>query len=233
MKTIVIGDIHDKTVWKDIIEKEDDFDKVIFLGDYFDTFEEVSTLDQIFNFKEICNFKRDNPNKVILLLGNHDYHYMRGIDEFYSGFNAFAKVDIGEVLFENKDITQIVHVKDKFLFVHAGVGITWAKIKNINIDSDKIEQSINDLFVNKPKEFKFDGIESSGNSITQGPLWIRPQSLIGQMPNDLIQVVGHTKVKELSIDYIEKTNMILCDTFDNIDKQYLVIEDEILTPKFI
>ncbi len=37
MKTIVIGDIHGRTSWKDIIEKEQTWDKVIFIGDYFDS----------------------------------------------------------------------------------------------------------------------------------------------------------------------------------------------------
>ena len=38
MRTLVLGDIHGKTIWKDIIKKENP-DKVIFLGDYVTTHE--------------------------------------------------------------------------------------------------------------------------------------------------------------------------------------------------
>ena len=40
-KVVVIGDIHASKIWKDILQQETDCDKVIFLGDYFDTYEEA------------------------------------------------------------------------------------------------------------------------------------------------------------------------------------------------
>ena len=36
MKTIIIGDIHGRSVWKQIVEKEKDAHQIVFLGDYFD-----------------------------------------------------------------------------------------------------------------------------------------------------------------------------------------------------
>ena len=38
MKTIVIGDIHGRDVWKEIVFQEQ-ADRVIFIGDYFDSFD--------------------------------------------------------------------------------------------------------------------------------------------------------------------------------------------------
>ena len=35
MKTIAIGDTHGRSQWKDIVKKEKDVDKIIFIGDYF------------------------------------------------------------------------------------------------------------------------------------------------------------------------------------------------------
>ena len=67
---LVIGDIHGRTIWKDIIEKENP-DKVIFLGDYVSTHEDISSTQQINNLEEILAYKEDNPDKVILLRGNH------------------------------------------------------------------------------------------------------------------------------------------------------------------
>ena len=70
MKTLILGDIHGRTIWKEIIEKENP-DKVIFLGDYVDTHQFISPRDQIENLEEILTYKEKNPDKVILLRGNH------------------------------------------------------------------------------------------------------------------------------------------------------------------
>lgn len=67
---LVIGDIHGRTIWKDIIEKENP-DKIIFLGDYVSTHENISAAEQINNLNEILSYKEDSSDKVILLRGNH------------------------------------------------------------------------------------------------------------------------------------------------------------------
>ena len=66
MKTLVLGDIHGRTIWKDIIEKENP-DKVIFLGDYVSTHEGISSDQQIEELYAILDYKDNNPDKVILL----------------------------------------------------------------------------------------------------------------------------------------------------------------------
>ena len=70
MKTLVLGDIHGRTIWKDIIEKENP-DKIIFLGDYVSTHEGISSDQQIEELYAILDYKDNNPDKVILLRGNH------------------------------------------------------------------------------------------------------------------------------------------------------------------
>ena len=49
MVTLVFGDIHGRTIWKDIVKKEK-YDKVIFLGDYVTTHELISDEQQLSNF---------------------------------------------------------------------------------------------------------------------------------------------------------------------------------------
>lgn len=70
MKTVVLGDIHGRTIWKDIISKENP-NRVIFLGDYVSTHEGITSKIQISNLLEILEYKENNPDKVILLRGNH------------------------------------------------------------------------------------------------------------------------------------------------------------------
>ena len=73
MRIVLIGDIHGRTNWKEIIFKEEKADKFIFFGDYFDPYDKNLTVnDVINNFNEILQFKIENPNKVILLIGNHE-----------------------------------------------------------------------------------------------------------------------------------------------------------------
>lgn len=73
MKTLIIPDLHGKTIWRAIIEKEQP-NRIIFLGDYFDCYGEFSAAEQIFNFEEIVRYKRSSPDKeVILLIGNHKF----------------------------------------------------------------------------------------------------------------------------------------------------------------
>ena len=85
-KLIAIGDIHGRDIWKQIVETEQP-DTVVFVGDYFDSFN-IPGIDQIHNFKNIIQWKLDNPQcKVVLLIGNHDFHYMpEAYNDRYSGF---------------------------------------------------------------------------------------------------------------------------------------------------
>lgn len=70
---LVCGDIHGRKFWKKPCENIDNYDKVVFLGDYLDpyNFEFISVEEAIENFKEIIELKRNNMDKVVLLLGNH------------------------------------------------------------------------------------------------------------------------------------------------------------------
>lgn len=69
MKTLFLGDIHGRDIWKDIINKENP-DKVIFIGDYFDSFNILWDI-QLLNFLDIMEFKKNSEKEVITLLGNH------------------------------------------------------------------------------------------------------------------------------------------------------------------
>ena len=51
MKTLILGDIHGRDIWEDIFNKELP-DRVIFMGDYFDSFD-IPGVIQMDNFKNI------------------------------------------------------------------------------------------------------------------------------------------------------------------------------------
>lgn len=80
MKIIALGDTHGRHTWRKKA-KENDYNKFIFVGDYFDSRENISPRFQIENFKRILEFKRSDPERIVLLIGNHDYHYFEFVEE--------------------------------------------------------------------------------------------------------------------------------------------------------
>ena len=73
-KILVIPDVHGRPFWKQAVEKYgDEVDRIIFLGDYLDRYEneDISRKQERENFKEILDFKLENKDKVVMLLGNH------------------------------------------------------------------------------------------------------------------------------------------------------------------
>jgi hypothetical protein len=232
-KVIAVGDIHGRTIWKDIVTKElDSSNKFVFIGDYFDSKEDISSEDQIINFLEILELKRNNPDKVILLIGNHCFHYMGFVNEEYSGYQYGVANRINKILKQALDegLLQMCYKHDVYVFTHAGVTKTWAD--NSGVDINDLENSINTLFITNPRYFRFtvgDNYSRSGNDITQPPIWVRPESLLADAINDVIYIVGHTTVKKLGLTE-NLPNLILIDCLGTTG-EYLVIENDLVKAK--
>lgn len=231
MKLIAIGDTHGRTTWKKIVEKEAEADKIIFIGDYLDSREGVSTETQIQNFKEILEFKKKNTDQVVLLIGNHDYHYLPGPVENDIRYSQWNPALIGEVTpileKETKEGTiQACYVYDNIIFTHAGLSQTWCK--NNHVDMDNLEEFVNNYFLHNTEKFGFqlDPDEDRGwcspygDNDFQSPLWIRPRSLITDRLPGYTQVVGHTQITDFDMGLPIKLIDIL-----GTKEAYLEIED--------
>ena len=194
MKTVIIGDIHGHDSWKQVVAQEHDADRFVFVGDYFDSFT-VTGVVQIHNFKEIIEFKTTSGKEVIMLIGNHDYHYMRGVTQYYSGYQSGARPAIEQLLYENKNHMQMAYGMNGFIFTHAGVSSDWLQIHGYDNESNLIDW-INDMWKYKPNVFGFAGRDPYGDSTISSPIWIRPYSLQktnrDTLRDQFIQVVGHT-----------------------------------------
>ena len=68
MKVVIIGDVHGRDTWKKQVQEPADL--YIFIGDYWDSFD-IPFEIQKENFIEILEFYKENPDKVVLLSGNH------------------------------------------------------------------------------------------------------------------------------------------------------------------
>jgi predicted MPP superfamily phosphohydrolase len=232
MKLIALGDTHGRVLWKKIVEKYPT-DKIVFIGDYFDTHGGTTGQGQLDNFNEIIEFKKANMDRVTLLFGNHDFHYLSAANEHYSGYQPVFHLSFKEVLNKAIDegLVQMVYVHDKYMFSHAGVTKTWCIEHDIEvvIDSKEVisspERQINDLFKFKPTSFNFSGYDCYGDDITQSPIWVRPASLYKDRLDQYVHIVGHTTVTHIAPEGAEKTGMILIDALGT-SEEYLVFEDD-------
>lgn len=239
MKIIAIGDTHGRTIWQQIVEKEKDADKIVFIGDYFDSHDNISGDIQIQNFENLLQFKRDNPKQVILLFGNHDYHYI--VDEAYSGYNRIYASQFGEVIKKaiSENLVQMCYKIGEAIFTHAGITNQWLQNNGYyDLDDEKnMQDFINDKFRYKPLAFRFVGQNPYGDSIEASPIWVRPKSLMQDPPKfeELTQIVGHTHQNLTTIDRGDKLKYAFIDSLELNEKgrvysSYLELEiDEHVT----
>jgi hypothetical protein len=230
MKTVIIGDIHGRSTWKLIVHQEKP-DKVIFIGDYFDSFD-ISGVEQIANFKEIIEYKKSTEAEVIMLIGNHDHHYFPEIGNTgTSGYQQGIAPNITQVIDENREHLQLAYQFDGVLYSHAGVSSRYLDDvfgkEGWRINS--IADLLNDLFKYRPKMFMFYGRDPYGDDIYQTPIWIRPKSLMNvnrdTLRNEVIQVVGHTVQSQIDIEgKATGGRYYFIDTLPT-SGEYLVLED--------
>lgn len=128
-KIIIVPDVHGRTFWRSSKEKIKEVDKVVFLGDYLDPYpaEGITTKDAIKEFKEIIKFRKKYPEKVVLLIGNHDCHYLDLSPNITpcSRYDYENAAKIKKIFNDNKDLFQLLYKEDKYLFSHAGVIRDW------------------------------------------------------------------------------------------------------------
>jgi hypothetical protein len=230
-KTIFLGDIHGRNIWKNIIAKANP-DRVVFIGDYFDSHnKELTAAVQMFNMNEIIEFKKTDVMEVILLIGNHDYHYFPEIGYMgTSGYQHGAAIAIGQLLDENREHFQMAYQMDNILCTHAGVGHNWLFDQmGYHKSEDSIADFINDVWKYKPRSFQFNGFDEYGDSKTQTPIWIRPHSLMKGnkdtfLKDDYIQIVGHTYRDTIDMGKSTGGRYYFIDILDTC-QEYLIYED--------
>ena len=204
MKTLVLGDTHGRPLWKEIVVYEQP-DRVIFIGDYFDSYDDFTAAEQMWNFKQIINFKLSGKAEVIILVGNHDFHYMDG-SEHYSGYQFGAAAGINILLSDNMEHLQMAYQMGEFLFTHAGVSHDWYTywMKMLHLEGGSVVDNINEIWKTSSRPFRFAGYDPYGDSKDSSPIWIRPKSLQkanrDTLCDQFIQVVGHTQQKKIDTE---------------------------------
>ena len=226
MKVAVIGDLHGKPCWKHLL-KDNNFDKIVFLGDYSDdswvTFTDKEIAD---NLKDVIEFKRDNNSKVELLIGNHDFQYIVGYPTASRYRKSYA-CELNKIFNDNKDIFNVVYVLKDYVFTHAGITNGWINYikKKYDIkDFTDIDKNINMVYSKCKEDCNIASYRRGGMSMFAGILWADIGDLKEDGCFDYNQVVGHNRVKVNTI--IEKNNhkIYMCDHFDSDDNHLIVLD---------
>lgn len=228
MKIIAIWDIHWRTTWKDIVLKNN-FDIVVFIWDYFDTYEDISIDQQVKNFHDILEFKKNNRDKVIMLLWNHDYQYLDFVDEVYSWFNPVTKLQVSKVLTESLEwwLIQMAYQYWKLLFTHAWVSLSWytsliwREYSQLNDNeiweiADHINNIVGVWWMQAFSFYRWDKSYTWDNK-DQSPIWIRPKALCSDMIEWITYVSWHTEQKDIMVikHEVMDSKLILIDCLWN------------------
>lgn len=156
IKYIVVPDTHGRDFYindmNTFIKSSDS--NMVFLGDYLDPYpdEGVTPEMAIDRFHKIIEMKKNHPDRVTLLLGNHDVHYFnganRGVRMIYTHYD-----EIHHMFVDNMDLFSFVKFtrvgRNNIIFSHAGFSFSW-----IDNYSDKLGICDSEHFdIEKTKEY--------------------------------------------------------------------------------
>lgn len=208
MTVLVIPDVHLKP-WmfdraEDVLQKKS-IDNMVCLMDIPDDWGQECNIGLYEEtYDRAIEFAKKHSDSL-WCYGNHDLSYMWRASE--SGYSYYAEEIVYEKLIAlrkiltEQDRIKYIHRIDNVLFMHGGLTDEFVKA------------------FTKPSHYNdVDAVISGINSMGKGrmwqnysPIWLRPQYGNYRMykPRKLLQVVGHTPVKQIE----KRGNVISCDTF--------------------
>jgi len=212
---IVIGDIHGRSEWRSIVRKKMT-SRIVFLGDYVDPYDSIGPDDLIANLEDIIELKKENPDRVVLLLGNHDMHYI--YEDFPKGSRydkALAEV-ITRIFNENRDLFQFAYQEGKTVFTHAGISSDWFCEDFKGDVTRDIAEQLNNPTPEQLKAMFQVGVSRYGSDRNGGIFWADLSETARYPLQGIHQVVGHTQVEHVShVDINADTSITFCDCLKN------------------
>jgi len=214
---LIVPDIHGRDFWLPALDYKGE---IIFLGDYTDPYpaEGFTDEDSYQILLKVIKFKQENPDRVTLLIGNHEMHYYnkymaagRFSYDYYDKFNELLTNEA------TKDLFQVCKKVDKYLFIHAGIIKKWYDLhyNDFKDCGSNLEEQLNNAFFSKmhifyeASRYRY-GIDDAGS-----PLWADGRELYDEKEKgehfdpEIIQIVGHTPV--LKPDPLIEKNFWLVD----------------------
>ncbi|MDR3184431.1 MAG: metallophosphoesterase [Prevotellaceae bacterium] len=220
-QTVIIGDVHGSTYWQSIVNNNPNC-YYIFLGDYLDPYEDIDNIALIKNLQDIILFKKTHPDKVTLLLGNHDLHYFVEESLLCTRFNYGLAPEISEIFRTNYHLFKFAHQEDNCLFTHAGVVHSWF-VDDFKGDFTKnIAGQLNNPAPEQLKPLFQCGFYRGGEVDKVGGIFWADIHELYEPLQGFTQIVGHNRVPDIKDTTVNGGRIIFCDCLFN--KQFLKIE---------
>lgn len=237
IKLMLVPDVHGRDFWLSPVLNN--LDKpIVFLGDYLDPYpsEGITPEHSIEVFKEIIGLAKEHPN-IKLLLGNHDCSYAikPNICECRHIWNHHT--EIAGLFKENFELFDIafekVINKRHFLITHAGLHKSWIRYnpyvfrKNFRPTANNFNKLLHDP--KKQSEFTYalsdmsfyrGGYEGFGSII-----WADIREFVKSkeiLDSDIVQIVGHTMLKDQAIFVSKNMYCIDCQKVFYIDRNGII-----------
>ncbi|GAB3316416.1 metallophosphoesterase [Larkinella ripae] len=234
MKIITIPDLHGRNSWLQV--DVDQYDKVIFLGDYTDSYD-LSDDTILTNLQQIIALKQQHVHKVVLLIGNHDAQYLHFPHYRCSGFRASMQTALSEVFIQNRSLFQIAHQEGPYLFTHAGVSNRWlAHLPKATFNgnpelnlrtSDQLADWMNTMHQDRTlRTTLFDvsylrgGFDEAG-----GPVWADKRETSTDYLPGFHQIVGHTPVPDFLTIGDQTSSITYTDVLQTKEAFYTLVTD--------
>ncbi|GIL21900.1 MAG: serine/threonine protein phosphatase [Bacteroidota bacterium] len=219
MKIIAVGDVHGRDHWKKI--EPDYYDRIVFVGDYVDNLS-IDNDTILKNLKAIIALKNKFPEKVILLLGNHDIQYSEYPTDYRcSGFSEEMQPAYTKLFTENKSLFQVAAQFGDYLFTHAGLSLNFVQHSLMPWSESILEKKLNvadllNYIHDSDQQYLLHtvGKARGGSDPFGGITWADVSETCTSLLPGYHEVVGHTPVKRIrkigngvsSITYIDTQN---------------------------
>lgn len=238
IKYIVFPDIHGRTFWRTAVDKyiSNPEIKFTFLGDYLDPYPAENIEDPYPELEDIIKYKKEYPDRFILLFGNHDIHYLseaRSCRFDYKNSDKYAKT-----FMDNIDLFKVIHTdtinNKNFCFSHAGIQKMWVDrfdVFDIDLSDFKSLENINEfLSGDSSRRILFGALMTipyirGGESSYGSPIWSDVREHIynyltktDEIKNT-VQVFGHTQLQNNPINLENRMYCLDCRRYFYIDAE--------------
>lgn len=237
---IVIPDVHGRGFWRKAVAKGR---HIVFLGDYADPFpdEDISAEQALEELEAIISLKRSSPDKVTLLLGNHDLQYFW--PEFpKTRYDSEHEAQYMALYRQNRDCFDLaasfLAPDRKVIFTHAGILPEWLNDNRtlFGLDDGPLTRGVLvSADVDRPNLYWRNGADAllcealsfistirGGHSAYGSMVWADTREMMASPENPgVFQVFGHTQqhggpLVTDSFACVDCREVFLLDKFGNI-----------------
>jgi len=213
MDVITIGHLHGSQAWKDISPA--DWDHLVFVGDYVDSFE-YDDQHILENLMEVIRLKATFPGKVVLLWGNHDlaYLFLGKQGHGCSGFRPEMAQNLHDLFTQNRDFFQAAWQTGKYIWSHAGIVGSWYEkfIEKKTTGDETLSDTLNRLFREYDPTLFHVGPLRGGIHKHGGIFWADFRETLTDPLPGFYQIFGHTKTGNGILTFFSenKTTSVTC-----------------------